>query len=86
MRSVRQRELSPDSATPFHGCRPLILMVKTYLTFLEGSRYPCAQTCGSSVEADPDTGILVLCSRPDGKNGPILPLIHVYYTIVHESP
>ena len=37
------------------------------------------------VEADPDTGILVLRPRPDGKNGPTLLLIHVYYIIVHDS-
>ena len=37
------------------------------------------------VEADPDTGILVLCPRPDGKNGPTLLLIHVYYIKVHDS-
>ena len=36
-------------------------------------------TVGPPVEADPDTGILVLCPRPDGKNGPTLLLIHVYY-------
>ena len=38
-----------------------------------------------TLEADPDTGILVLCPRPDGKNGPTLLLIHVYYIKVHDS-
>ena len=53
---------------------------------LEGPRYPRAQT----IPQWKPTLILayafwLLCSRPDGKNGPTLLLIHVYYIKVHDS-
>ena len=54
-------------------------MVKTYLTFLEGSRYPCAQTCGSPVEADPESETGCCALDLEGNNGPTLPLSDVYY-------
>ena len=62
------------------------LMVETYLTFLskEGSRYPRARTILSGSRPEYWTGLL--SSRPDGKNGPTLPIIHVYYIIVHVHP